>query len=91
LLSLRTVEEHELHLIARMNAQLIEDEGSANPMNVEQLEQRATQWFKSDWEMDLLCMEDGIVGYALYQYLSNPFHKDRRKVYLRQYFVASEH
>lgn len=91
-ISLRTVKEIEIHIIAEMNAQLIEDERSTNPMNREQLELRALDWLRADWNIDFICANNKIVGYALYQfkYQSTQFNRNLKEVYLRQYFIRRE-
>jgi Sortase and related acyltransferases len=87
-LHLRSATEHDLDLLAEMNKHLIEDEGSANPMNQAELRQRMLEWLRTPgWMVDLLANEDEVVGYALYFYKNNPYDPDRREAYLRQYFI----
>jgi predicted acetyltransferase len=74
----------DIPLLAEMNKQLIDDEGSPNPMNVEQLEERMKGWFFADWNIDLLCFDAEIVGYSLYHF------KESNEVYVRQYFIRRE-
>jgi GNAT superfamily N-acetyltransferase len=91
-LQLRRAEDADLSAIARMNKQLIEDEGHSNPMSVAELEERMRGWFTSDWHIDLLCTDEHIVvGYAVYQYRNNPYYPEQVGVYIRQYFIAREH
>jgi hypothetical protein len=70
-LHLRSAGLDDVRLLAEMNKQLIEDEGSANPMNLEQLEARMHEWLSEDRCADLIVNdEQNVVGYALYQFIS---------------------
>ncbi|WP_158630037.1 GNAT family N-acetyltransferase [Cohnella sp. AR92] len=89
-LLLRGVSEDDLDLLAEMNKQLIEDEGSSNPMNRQELKERMREWLRSSWNADLLVLGDEVVGYALYCYKRNQHDPNRREVYLRQYFIKRE-
>jgi RimJ/RimL family protein N-acetyltransferase len=84
LVVIRRAEVHELPFLAQMNKQLIDDEGSPNPMNMEQLVERMRGWFFADWNIDMICNATEIVGYALYHF------RELNEVYLRQYFIRSE-
>jgi predicted acetyltransferase len=90
-LHLRSAGSNDVRLLAEMNKQLIEDEGSANPMNLEQLEARMHGWLSEDWRADLIVNdEENVVGYSLYQFRSTPHFPDRNDVYLRQYFIRRD-
>lgn len=67
-----------------------EDEGSPNPMSLDELEQRMRDWLKSGWHIDLLCKDNDVVGYALYRFRQNEYFPDREEVYLRQYWIGRE-
>lgn len=54
-----------------------EDEGSPNPMSLDELEQRMRDWLKSGWHIDLLCIDKDVVGYALYRFRQNEYFPDR--------------
>ncbi|OXS59817.1 hypothetical protein B1A99_09755 [Cohnella sp. CIP 111063] len=82
-LHLRDATIDDLELLTDMNRQLIEDEGSSNPMNREQLKQRMRDWLTSDWKVDLLVSGEDVVGYALYQFRSNVYRPEVREAYLR--------
>ena len=57
--SLRTASGADLPYLAQMNQQLIQDEGSRNPMNVAQLEARLRGWLDSgEWTVDVVETED---------------------------------
>ena len=68
-------------LLARLNHELIRDEGHRNPMTVPQLEQRMRGWISG--EDRAIIYEDGgeIVAYAL-------FREQPEEIYLRQLFVV---
>ncbi|HEX2878991.1 MAG TPA: GNAT family N-acetyltransferase [Polyangiaceae bacterium] len=68
-------------LLARMNADLIRDEGHSNPMTVEQLEDRMRGWLQGEYSAVLFEADDQIVAYALYR------DNEGRGIYLRQFFV----
>jgi len=89
-LTLRKAQETDLPLLARMNKHLIEDEGSPNPMDLAQLEERMRGWLLSDWHIDLLCRGAEVVGYAVYRFRPDEYFPDREEVYLRQYFIRRE-
>jgi predicted acetyltransferase len=88
-LILRRATESDIRAVSEMNKQLIIDEGSPNPMTIDELEQRMKDWMLTDWAVDLICDADSIVGYALYQFRTNPYDPQRQEVYLRQYFIQS--
>ena len=78
----------DVPLLAAMNRQLIEDEQSANAMNLEQLEKRMEGFLSSEYSAYFF--EDGqtessdkIVGYALVRNTAAP-------LYLRQFYIKSE-
>lgn len=85
--SLRAANELDVEVIAGMNLQLIQDEGSTNPMNMGQLRARILEWLSSGWDIDLLIVEERIVGYAVYRLQCNPFDDTEKEVYIRQYFI----
>ncbi|MEK0313830.1 GNAT family N-acetyltransferase [Cohnella sp. 56] len=82
-LAWKSASSADLKLLAAMNRELIEDEGSANPMTDAELEARMSGWLdSSEWTALLLCMGDGdAAGYALYR------RQDDGDVYLRQYLI----
>jgi len=91
LLQLKSALLLDLDELVDMNKQLIEDEGSANPMNTEQLTERMRTWMQSDWHIDLLMNNEEIVGYALYRFKENQYRPEFKEAYLRQYYIKREH
>jgi GNAT superfamily N-acetyltransferase len=70
--------------LARMNRQLIQDEGHRNPMTDAQLEERMTKWIGSgEYRAAIFESAGEICGYALYR-------REPEHVYLRQLFVARD-
>ncbi len=86
-LAIRAATDGDLSSLARMNKHLIEDEGSRNPMSVEQLRQRMQGWLVGDWKIDLFVEGDAVVGYAVYQFRQDEYLPDKTSVYLRQMFI----
>lgn len=70
--------------LARMNLQLIADEGHRNPMGIAQLAERMAGWLRGGYQAVLFEMNHTPVGYAL-------FRHEPEFVYLRQLFVVPEH
>jgi hypothetical protein len=86
-LAIRAANDDDLSCLAQMNKHLIEDEGSRNPMSVEQLRQRMQEWLDADWKVDLFVENDAVVGYAVYQFRQDEYLLDKTIVYLRQMFI----
>ena len=68
-------------LLARLNHELIRDEGHRNPMTVPELEHRMRGWISGEYRA--IIYEDGgeIVAYAF-------FREQPEEIYLRQLFVV---
>ncbi|HEV2438543.1 MAG TPA: GNAT family N-acetyltransferase [bacterium] len=95
-LSLRSATEADVEMLAKMNKQLIEDEGHRNPMTISELAARMRGWLQSGWNADLFERVDPqvgptMVGYALYQHRNDEFFPERPIVYLRQFLITREH
>ena len=86
----RKAGEADLPLLARLNRALIEDEGSRNPMMLEELQQRMGGLLKDGWQIDLFCRESDVLGYALYS-IDRDDYEDAPFIYLRQFLIAREH
>ncbi len=70
-------------LLARLNKQLIEDEGHSNPMTVPELEIRMRGWLEGAYAAVLFQEQGAVVAYALYR-------PEGEGIYLRHLFVARE-
>ncbi|MFT5523211.1 MAG: putative acetyltransferase [Pirellulaceae bacterium] len=67
--------------LARLNQQLICDEGHRNVMTLDQLQQRMVTWLSEEYVGYLFGEDDETVGYALSR-------SEDQHVYLRQFFVV---
>ena len=67
--------------LARLNHQLIVDEGHRNTMNESELSERMERWIGGDYTASLFEDEATVVAYALYR-------EDPDEIYLRQFFVS---
>jgi len=81
---LRFADAADVPVLARLNRQLIEDEGHPNPMDLSQLADRMAGWLAGAWRAVLFEREGEVVAYALYG-------PDEQGIYLRQFFVARAH
>jgi GNAT superfamily N-acetyltransferase len=74
----------DVPIVARMNQQLIEDEGHRNPMNLAELESRMRSMIEGDYTATLFEWHGRLVAYALWR-------EEPDWVYLRQFFVARDY
>jgi len=77
----RLAGEADVPLLARLNQQLIQDEGHPNPMSVAELENRMRAWLVRPYSAVLFLDQGSVVGYALYR-------TDNAGVFLRQFFIC---
>jgi GNAT superfamily N-acetyltransferase len=90
-LLVRPATEADLPTLARMNRYLIEDEGSRNPMSVQGLQQRMSEWLRGDWKVELFVDDmDAIMGYAVYQFRRDMYELNKVVVYLRQLYIERD-
>ena len=89
-LLIRPADEADLPLLAQMNKRLIEDEGSRNPMSLDQLADRMQGWLLGDWEVRMLATDAGVAGYAVYRTRHDEYFPDQPVVYLRQFYIERE-
>jgi predicted acetyltransferase len=68
-------------LLAKLNHQLIRDEGHRNQMTIPELEQRMKGWLASEYEAALFENQEEVMAYALYR-------EQPDEIYLRQLFVV---
>ena len=66
--------------LALLNKQLIDDEKSDNPMNLNELESRMKGFLETDYNAYFFIENSQIIGYALIRYTSSP-------IYLRQFLI----
>ncbi len=80
----RVANADDASLLARLNKQLIDDEGHRNSMTVVELEQRMRDWLSGEYQGVIFERDGAALGYAL-------FRNEPEYVYLRQFFVCREH
>lgn len=90
-LTLRRATLDDVELLATMNQRLIEDEGSRNPMSIDELKDRMYDFIKENWQADLILLDNHAIGYALYQVRSDDYDPQSSVVYIRQYFICRDH
>ena len=79
----RKAKAQDVSLLARLNQQLIEDEGHSNSMTLPELVERMRQWLGTGYTAIIFDDERGVIAYAVYQ-------EEAAQVYLRQFFVARD-
>ncbi|CAH1195747.1 hypothetical protein PAECIP111893_00751 [Paenibacillus plantiphilus] len=90
-LSKRKAAEADLQHLALMNQNLIRDEGSRNPMSIEQLQDRMAEWMAGEWEIEIVQTADAIIGYAVYQTRTDDLHPHESYIHLRQFYIGREY
>ena len=80
----------DLPVLARLNLQLIQDEGHPNPMSVDQLEARMRGWLQAGYTAVLFRDAEQVVAYALYRPSDNAWEGPGGAIYLRQFFVVRD-
>jgi len=91
-LSLRPAARADLPRLAAMNKQLIEDEGSPNPMSIAQLQARMAEWLIADrYRVETIIADETVIGYIIYSIRKDEYFPDRQMVFVRQFYVAREH
>lgn len=71
-------------LLARLNLELIVDEGHHNPMNLVELEARTRGWLSTGYRAVVFQRKEHVVAYALFR------NDEWRRIYLRQFFVVRD-
>ncbi|MFO7697025.1 MAG: GNAT family N-acetyltransferase [Anaerolineae bacterium] len=82
-LSFRIATPDDAPLLARLNRELIEDEGHRNPMALPELEERMRGWVAGEYQAVLFEREDRVVAYAL-------FRSDGPDIHLRHLFAVRD-
>lgn len=81
----------DVPLLAAMNQQLIQDEGSRNPMGLVELERRMRAWLSTDWKAVVVEKDAEPVGYLLFQTRPEEYPPSKTTVYVRQFFIERKH
>lgn len=74
----------DISKLAILNKQLIDDEKSDNPMNIQELEERMRGFLTTDYDAYFFMNDDSIIGYALVKNNCKP-------LYLRQFLIDREY
>ena len=69
--------------LARLNEQLIRDEGHRNRMSLKELEERMALWLGTGYQAVLFEQSENTVGYVLYR-------EETEHVYIRHFFILRE-
>jgi len=82
-MEIRAATDRDLQVLAEMNFQLIKAEWHRNPMNVEELQQRMSNWLRNNYHAAIIEVDSDIVGYALWR-------EEHEFFYIRQFFIKAE-
>ena len=82
-MQVRRADLSDSQLLARLNHQLIRDEGHRNPMSLAKLETRMQCWLDDQYEAPIFSVEAETVGYVL-------TCTEAEHVYVRQFFILPE-
>ena len=82
-MQVRRADLSDSQLLARLNHQLIHDEGHRNPMSLTELEARMRGWLDGLYEAHIFSVEAETVGYVLTR-------TEADYVFVRQFFILSE-
>jgi hypothetical protein len=66
-MNFRRATSNDCALLAKLNHQLIRDEGHRNEMTVPELEQRMKNWLASEYSAVIFEKDEEVVAYALYR------------------------
>src|SRR6266542_2719760 len=83
MLTFRHATPDDASLLAKLNHQLIQDEGHRNRMTLPELEERMRTWLKTEYQAVLFEQGAETVAYAVYR-------PESGSTYLRQFFVKRE-
>ena len=82
-LKFRFATESDVPWLARMNQQLIQDEGHRNKMSLPELEQRMSNFLQTEYDAVVAGLGQTDIAYALYR-------QDPEWLYLRQIYIIEE-
>ncbi len=82
---MRFASQADVTLLARLNHELIADEGSDNPQSIPQLAERMAEWLDGRYQAVLFeTAEQETLAYAL-------FRDEGESIFLRQFYVTRSH
>ncbi len=82
-LKFRFATESDVSWLAKMNQELILDEGHRNKMTLTELEQRMSDFLQNEYDAVIASFRQNDIGYALYR-------QDPDCLYLRQIFITKK-
>lgn len=88
-ISYRTANPDDIPLLARMNHALIQDEGSENPMDIDELAERMRDFLAGEYRAVIFLHDGEIIGYCLYRVEDG--YGGQHGIYVRQYYIAPEY
>lgn len=90
-LGIRAATPADFPLLARMNRELIEDEGHRNPMTVTELEARFHRFVtEQGYHVDVLLGGDEVVAFATWRHRADVAEPSGQHIHLRQFYVARD-
>ncbi|MCW4011425.1 MAG: GNAT family N-acetyltransferase [Candidatus Bathyarchaeota archaeon] len=90
-LTVRTASLDDVESLVVMNKHLIEDEGSRNPMDMEELKHRMIGMIEGEWKVLLINNQTEDVGYMVYKVSPDEYFPEQSELYIRQYFIKRQH
>jgi len=88
-LDIRPCAAADLDLLARMNRELIEDEGHRNPMTLPELKERFERFLSHEgWSVDVVIEAGEIAGFATHRYEPDNAEPSGMRVHLRQFYIV---
>ena len=82
-MNIRLATQKDTSVLAKMNLQLIQDEGHRNSMSYDDLFARMSGWLNGNYKAALIEIEGQIVGYSLWL-------TQEDYVYIRQFFIRNQ-
>lgn len=87
-MQIRSAEPEDVPALARMNAELVEDQGSSSRVPIDELEERFRVWIRTgEYYIDMFDESGSTFGYAVYQVRGDYYFPAQRVVYLRHFFI----
>ena len=84
--NIRQAKKDDMITVAKMNKQLIRDEGSPNPMTIQELERRFRQWRKEGWRCVVIEHQGTMIGYCVFKEIKGT-HSYQYNLSLKQFFI----
>ncbi|SEA66706.1 GNAT family N-acetyltransferase [Paraburkholderia sartisoli] len=89
--AIQAAKPSQFELLARMNKELIEDEGHRNPMNVEELCQRFERFVSTEgYSLDVILWCNEVIGFATYRQEPDSAEACGYHIHLRQFYISRD-